>query len=161
MRAELMPDSLWGVAEPLLPAHPRSPKGGRPRVSDRACLAALAYLLREGCTYRGLPCQELGCGSGVTVWRRLQEWTEAGVWPALHQGLLRHLGRAGEIDTSVVVADSSSCRAVKGGPTPGPTPPTAGSKAVNAMYLRTPAGSRWWSTPGRPTRTMSGVWRGS
>ena len=29
-----------------------SPNGGRPRVSDRACLTALSYLLREGCTYR-------------------------------------------------------------------------------------------------------------
>ena len=142
MRTELMPDSLWEVAEPLLPPHPPSPKGGRPRVSDRACLTALTYLLREGCTYRGLPCGELGCGSGVTVWRRLQEWTQAGVWQALHETLLRHLGRAGEIDTSIVVADSSSCRAVKGGSTPDPTPRTAGSKAVNAMYLRMPAACR-------------------
>jgi len=136
MRTDLMPDALWEEAERLLPPHPPSPKGGRPRVPDRACLTALSYLLREGCTYRGLPCQELGCGSGVTVWRRLQEWTDAGVW------LLQHLGKAGEIDTSIVVADSSSCRAVKGGYTQDPTPRTGGSKAVNAMYLRTPAASR-------------------
>ena len=142
MRTDLMPDALWEAAERLLPPHPPSPKGGRPRVSDRACLTALTYLLREGCTYRGLPCQELGCGSGVTVWRRLQEWTEAGVWPKLHETLLRHLGKAGEIDTSIVVADSSSCRAVKGGPTPDPTPRTAGSKAVSGMYLRTPTACR-------------------
>jgi transposase len=136
MRTDLLPDTLWAAAEPLLPPHPPSPKGGRPRVSDRACLTALTYLLREGCTYRGLPCQELGCGSGVTVWRRLQEWTQAGVWPALHETLLHHLGRAGAVDPSTVVADSSSCRAVKGGSTPAPIPQTEGSKAVNAMYLR-------------------------
>ena len=142
MRTDLMPDALWEVAERQLPPHPPSPKGGRPRVPDRACLTALSYLLREGCTYRGLPCRELGCGSGVTVWRRLQEWTEAGVWPELHETLLQHLGKAGEIDTSIVVADSSSCRAVKGGSPPDPTPRTAGSKAVNAMYLRTPTACR-------------------
>lgn len=142
MRADLLPDTLWEAAQRLLPCHPPSPKGGRPRVSDRACLTALSYLLREGCTYRGLPCQELACGSGVTVWRRLQEWTQAGVWPALHETLLHHLGRAGEVDPSIVVADSSSCRAVKGGSTPAPTPPTAASKAVNAMYLRTETASR-------------------
>jgi transposase len=122
MRTDLMPDTLWEAAERLLPPHPPSPKGGRPRVSDRACLTALTYLLREGCTYRGLPCKELGCGSGVTVWRRLQEWTRAGVWPALHETLLQHLGRAGEVDPSLVVADSSSCRAVKGGEHTGPNP---------------------------------------
>ena len=142
MRTDLIPESLWEEAEPLLPPHPRSPKGGRPRVPDRACLAALAYLLREGCTYRGLPCEELGCGSGVTVWRRLQEWSRAGVWPALHERLLRHLGRAGEIDTSTVVADSSSCRAVKGGSIPAPTPRTAGSKAASGTYSRTPTACR-------------------
>lgn len=142
MRTDLMPDALWEAAEPLLPPHPPSPKGGRPRVPDRACLTALAYLLREGCTYRGLPCEELGCGSGVTVWRRLQEWNRAGVWLALHETLLHHLGKAGEIDTSIVVADSSSCRAVKGGSTPDPIPRTEGSKAASGMSLRTPAACR-------------------
>ena len=131
MRADLLPDSLWSEAEPLLPPHPPSPKGGRPRVPDRNCLAALVYILREGCTYRGLPCRELGCGSGVTVWRRLQEWSRAGVWTALHERLLHHLGRAGAIDPSLVVADSASCRAVKGGSTPDPTRRIAARKAAS------------------------------
>ena len=113
------------------PPHPPSPRGGRPRVSDRACLAALVYVLREGCTYRGLPCRDLGCGSGVTVWRRLQEWTRANVWPAVHERLLAHLGRAGQVDVDTVVADSASVRAVKGGSTPARTRPTGANKAVN------------------------------
>jgi transposase len=128
MRDDLMPDELWEEARPLLPVHLHSRQGGRPRVDDRACLTALVYLLREGCSYRGLPCGELGCGSGVTVWRRLQEWTTAGVWPALKQRLLNHLGREGEVDVATVVADSSSCRAVKGGRTPDPIRLTVGSK---------------------------------
>ena len=126
MRNDLLPDCLWSEAEPLLPPHPPSPKGGRPRVPDRNCLAALVYLLREGGTYRGLPCRELGCGSGATVWRRMREWTRAGVWTAVHERLLHHLGRAGAVDPSLVVADGSSCRAVKGGSTPAPIRPTAG-----------------------------------
>lgn len=142
MRQDLIPDALWETVEPLLPRHPRSAKGGRPRVSDRACLGALIHLLREGGSYRGLPCRELGCGSSVTVWRRLQEWTKAGVFTAVHGALLEHLGRAGAVDVSTVVADSASCRAVKGGRTPAPTPPTAASKAVNGMHLRTQAASR-------------------
>jgi transposase len=131
MRPDLVPDALWDETQPLLPAHPPSPRGGRPRVPDRACLAAVLYLLREGGTYRGLPCQELGCGSGATVWRRMQEWTRAGVWPAVHQRLLGHLGRAGAADPSTVIADSASCRAVKGGRTPDPTRPTGASPGAS------------------------------
>ena len=132
MRNDLLPDALWSEAEPLLPPHPPSPKGGRPRVPDRNCLAALIYQLREGCTYAGLPRDELECGSGSTVWRRPQEWARAGVWTALHERLLGHLGRAGAVDPSVVVADSASCRAVKGGSTPGPTRRTAARRAASA-----------------------------
>lgn len=139
MRTDLVPDTLWEEVKGLLPEHPRSPKGGRPRVPDRPCLGALVYLLREGCTYQGLPCQELECGSGVTVWRRLQEWTRAGVWGKLHEKLLGHLGRAGEVDISTVIADSASVRAVKGGPIPDPIRPTAGSKGRSDTYLQTRA----------------------
>jgi len=134
MRVDLLPDSLWDEVQPLLPPHPSSPKGGRPRVPDRPCLAALLYLLREGGTYRGLPCTELGCGSGVTVWRRFQEWSQAGVWQTLHERLLGHLGRAGAVDPCLVVADSSSCRAVKGGPIPDRTRPIGAKRAANATY---------------------------
>ena len=129
----LLTEEQWGRVAPHLPAHPPSPKGGRPRVSDRACLTALLYLLREGGRYRGLPCRELGCGSGVTVWRRFREWTRAGVWAAVHRKLLDHLGRAGAADPATVVADSASCRAVKGGRTPGRTRPIGAKRAVNAM----------------------------
>jgi transposase len=133
MRADLLPDALWDEVQPLLPLHSPSPKGGRPRVPDRPCLAALLYLLREGGTYRGLPCTELSCGSGVTVWRRLQEWTQAGVWLAVQERLLDHLGRAGAVDPSLVVADSSSCRAVKGGSIPDRTRPIGAKTAASAM----------------------------
>jgi transposase len=133
MRADLLPEALWDEVQPLLPPHPPSPQGGRPRVPDRNCLTALIYLLREGGTYRGLPCTELGCGSGTTVWRRLQEWSQAGVWPTVHERLLGHLGRAGAVYPSLVVADSSSCRAVKGGSTPDRTRRIGARTAVNVM----------------------------
>jgi transposase len=43
--------------------------------------------------WRLLPARELGCGSGVTCWRRLRDWQAAGVWKALHHRLLDWLGR--------------------------------------------------------------------
>ena len=67
----------------------------------------------------------------MTVWRRLREWTHANVWPAVHERLLAHLGRAGPVDVDTVVADSASVRAVKGGCTPARTRPTGAKTAVN------------------------------
>lgn len=139
MRTDLMPEDLWEEIEEWLPAYPASPKGGGPRVPDRECMTALLYLLREGRTYRGPPCEELGCGSGTTVWRRLQEWTRAGVWGSVHERLLDHLGRAGEIDVSTVVADSASVGAVKGGGHAGPNPTDRG-KQGSKRHVLTDAG---------------------
>lgn len=126
----LLTEDLWAVVRPLLPDHPPSPKGGRPRVPDRECLVGLLFLLKTGLPWAYLP-QELGCGSPATVWRRLQEWTTAGVWPAVHHLLLDALGEAGEIDLNDAVLDSASVRAQKGGPTPARTRPTGASPGAS------------------------------
>jgi transposase len=128
----LLTDELWEAIHPLLPPHPASPKGGRPRVSDRQCLTGLLFLLRTGLAWRFLPL-ELGCGSPATVWRRLQEWTACGVWTAVHHKLLEVLGEAGAVDLNDAVIDSASVRAVKGGRTPAKTPPTAARRAAKGM----------------------------
>jgi len=73
MADALVPDTLWGVIEPLLPASLPKPQGGRPRVCDRACLTGILFILRSGMPWRMLP-KELGCGSGMTCWRRLRDW---------------------------------------------------------------------------------------
>ena len=95
MAKELVSDDLWNTIEPLLPEEPPKPKGGRPRVDDRAALAGVIFVLKSGIPWEMLP-QEMGCGSGVTCWRRLREWQEAGVWERLHKGgrRLRVLGHA-------------------------------------------------------------------
>jgi transposase len=41
----------------------------------------------------------MGCGSGVTCWRRLREWQQAGVWQRLHELLLAKLQEAELIDS--------------------------------------------------------------
>ena len=48
MNAPLVPDALWEAIEPLLPIEPPRPKGGRPRVPDRAALAGIVFVLRTG-----------------------------------------------------------------------------------------------------------------
>src|SRR5213083_1110650 len=79
MARELLPDALWAEIQPLLPPEPPKPKGGRPRLPDRAALTGILFVLHSGIPWEMLP-QEMGCGSGMTCWRRLRDWHEAGVW---------------------------------------------------------------------------------
>src|SRR5918995_4387758 len=109
----LVPDDLWEAIEPLLPKEPPKPKGGRPRVPNRAALGGIVFVLRTGCPWRLLP-TELGCGSGTTCWRRLRDWQEAGVWQRLHERLLNWLGDDAAIDWSRASVDSISIRAKRG-----------------------------------------------
>jgi len=114
MARELVPDSLWILIKPLLPAAPPKPKGGRPLLSHRRCLTGIIFVLKTGIPWEDLP-QEMGCGSGMTCWRRLRDWTKAQVWPKVHQTILSWLRAAGEIDLVQTIVDSSSVRAVFGG----------------------------------------------
>jgi transposase len=114
---QLVPDELWAIVEPLLPAPPRPPYGGRHRtISDRACPAAIVYMARTSTPWRLLPARELGCGSPATCWRRLTEWANAGVFDALHLQVLDRLGQRGQLDWSQVSVDTMSVRAKRGGP---------------------------------------------
>ena len=115
MSTPLLPDGLWNLIQPLLPRATVRPKGGRPRLSDRACLTGILFVLRSGIPWEMLP-QELGCGSGMTCWRRLRDWQGAGIWRLIHFALLDWLSRFGQIDWSCAVLDSCSVRAVFGGP---------------------------------------------
>jgi transposase len=121
MAAALLPDPLWDLVEPFLPAPHRRPKGGRPRVSDRACPTGILFVLRSGIPWRMLP-QELGCGSGMTYWRRVRDWQQAGVWDLIHFALLDWLACSDQIDWSRAVVDSCSIRAVYGGDQIDPNP---------------------------------------
>ena len=117
MAKPLVPDGLWERIAPLLPPEPPRPKGGRPRVPDRACLAGIIFVLRTGIPWEYLP-QEMGCGSGMTCWRRLRDWQHAGVWERLHRVLRDELGQADAIGWERAAIDSARIPAKKGAQQP-------------------------------------------
>jgi transposase len=130
MSKPLLPDDLWAVVEPLLPPAPPNPKGGRPRIPDRACLTGILFVLKTGIPWEYLPV-EIGCGSGVTCWRRLRDWQAAGVWDRLHRVLLDRLGTADRIDWARACVDTASIPAKKGARRWDRTRPIAANRAPN------------------------------
>ena len=120
--AELVLDGLWQRVQPLLPQRPphRFRHPGRIPRKDRAALAGIVHVLITGCIWGQLPTEQFGC-SGVTCWRHLPDWTDAGVWPQLHQVVPDELRTAGKLQLDTAVVDGSHVRALKGAHT-GPSP---------------------------------------
>jgi len=141
MSKALVFDELWAVVAPLLPPPRPRPEGGRPPVDDRKALAGILFVLKSGIPWAMLP-QEMGCGSGMTCWRRLRDWQAAGVFERLHRALLDRLGRANAIDWSRCSLDSASVPAKRGASSPARTRPTAASRAASGTSWSTPAASR-------------------
>ena len=134
MAKELITEELWKEIEPILPlAKPRRRRfPGRKPLDRRSVLTGILFVLKSGIPWEMLP-QEMGCGSGMTCWRYLHAWQEAGVWDKLHRLFLSKLRAAERIDWSRTVVDSASVRAVLGGPKPAPTPRTGVKREANII----------------------------
>jgi len=79
MPKPLVSDELLETIQPLLPEHKaRAGKRGRPPVDDRAALPGIVFVLQTRIPWDLLPTEMRG-GSGVTCWRRLQDWQRQGV----------------------------------------------------------------------------------
>ena len=138
MPKSLVDDRLWTIIEPLLPRRRRRKRyPGRLPLSDRQVLTGILFVLQSGIPWEMLP-KEMGCGSGMTCWRRLKAWQQAGVWDRLHRVLLSKLRHAERIDFSRALADSSSIRAVHGGKKLDRTQPIAVKRARNTTFSRMP-----------------------
>lgn len=129
MPRPIVSDELWEIVEPLIPKVERRRRyPGRKRLPDRDVLTGILFVLKTGIPWEELP-QEMGCGSGVTCWRRLRDWQEQGVWQRLHEVLLAKLNAAGEIDWQRAAIDSSHVRAFGGARKPARAQWTAESRA--------------------------------
>ncbi len=95
MAKPLVTDALWRRIEPLLP--PSKPRRrqfpGRKPIDDRRVVTGILFVLKTGIPWEALP-REMGCGSGMTCWRRMREWMRAGVWPQVRETLLAEIESA-------------------------------------------------------------------
>jgi transposase len=119
MAPPMFDDELWELIQPLLPRRTRRYRHpGRRRIDDRKALSGILFVLTTGIAWQRLP-RELDFGSGMTCWRRLRDWQQAGVWQQLHELLLARLRQASRLDLSRAVCDSASLRALLGAKKPG------------------------------------------
>jgi transposase len=122
MAKPIVDDELWKRIEPFLPPKPRRSRfPGRKPLDNRRALTGILFVLKTGMAWEDLP-QELGCGSGMSCWRRLREWQQSGVWPILQQLLLAKLPDAQKIDWARAETDSQDRGAVVGSSDDSTTP---------------------------------------
>src|SRR6201992_3150128 len=107
-----IPDELWDLIQPVLPADKPNFKGGRPQVERRRALAGVVYRLRTGCQWKALP-REFGSSSAVH--RRFQSWVEAGIFRDIFEALLRFYNELRGIDWEWALLDFAVVKAPKGG----------------------------------------------
>jgi transposase len=133
MAKPILDDELWKLIEPLIPKKKRRFRyPGRKPVTDRAVLTGILFVLKTGIGWEHLP-KEMGCGSGMTCWRRLRDWQKAGVWDKIHHILLNKLRKADKIDFSRAVVDSASVRAILGGKKQAQIPQIDAKMAASTM----------------------------
>jgi transposase len=107
-------DAQWLLIADLFAEPPASPRGGRPRVSSRACLEGILWVLTTGSRWKDLPERY---PSGPTCWRRHRDWTRDGIFREAWERLLSKLDGLRRIDWEEAIGDGSFSRAKKGVPT--------------------------------------------
>lgn len=136
MAKPLLPDDLWALIEPLLPqAKPRRFRyPGRKPIGNRQALTGILFVLKTGIPGEDLPV-EMGCGCGMTCWRRLRDWQQQGVWFRLYQVLLDRLEATDTIDWARAAVDSTFARAFGGVEDSGKNPTDRGRPGLKQHVL--------------------------
>src|SRR5438874_12319868 len=108
-------EAVWAVVGPLLADPPRRFRSpGRCRYSARACLEGILYVLYTDTPWLQVPYRELGLPSGETCRRRLEEWSERGLFQQAIRVLQEQLAGADKLDWSRVIVDASLVEAKRG-----------------------------------------------
>lgn len=112
--ASHLPEEVWALFEPILPARIGG-RNGRPPKSDHHCFHALLYVLVAGIPWERLPA---GFPSSKTVQRRLTVWLALDVFHQAWRQLAERYQRLHGINGDQVLPDGSKKPAKKGANTP-------------------------------------------
>jgi transposase len=118
-----VPDDVWRVFEPVLPARVWAGNGRKP-YSNRQVLHALLYVLASGIAWDFLPA---GMPCGRTVRRRVNTWLACDAFHAAWARLAQRHEQLRGVNWDRLIIDGPRKPAKKGANPPAPTPPTAAS----------------------------------
>jgi transposase len=108
--ARELPEDIWSIFEPILPAKVWS-GNGRPPCGNRECLHALLYVLASGISWEFLP----WCfPSYKTVQRRLADWLREDAFLRAWQQLAQRYERLHGINWDQILLDGSKKPSEKG-----------------------------------------------
>ena len=125
---ERVTDEQWKKLEPVLPKLKPGKKGGHPWADNRAVFEGILWILRSGARWKDLPAEY---PSPATCWRRLNKWSEEGVWQDVWQEYLRQLDDRGLIDWQETFIDATFMPAKRG-------------VSKSARLAKGRAQSSWW-----------------
>lgn len=146
-----IPDDLWQLIEPILPADKPPGSNGRPRVPNRTVLNGILYVLRTGCQWKMVPGQY---SSGSTCHLRFQTWVRQGIFERMWRTCLKHYDDLQGIDWQFQSLDGAIVSApVKGGTKPVQTPPIGANWAPSGICSPMLTACRWRS----PSRVRTGT----
>jgi transposase len=124
-----IPDELWTLLQPELPAEEFVPSGGRPWIPPRQILDGVLFVLRTGCQWKAVPAEY---SSGSTLHRRFQHWVERGIWERMWARLLVYYDEVEGLEWTWQSADSSLHKAPLGGEKNGAQPHRPGEERHQA-----------------------------
>ncbi|MCX8500587.1 MAG: IS5 family transposase [Alphaproteobacteria bacterium] len=114
-----IPDDMWTIIQPLLPARRPAGTPGQPQLCFRRVLNGILYVMRTGCQWKAVP---RVYGSGSSVHRYFQQWVTLGVFDRCWAIVLERYDDLVGIGWEWLSADGTMLKAPLGGEKCGPNP---------------------------------------
>ena len=129
-----VPNQLWQVFEQLLPKAAERNGPGRPRVSDRAALNGIWYVLWTGCQWKAVHRDWFGVSSSV-LHERFQTWQSQGIFGKLMWAMATMYQQERAIGWEWQSIDSKTAPAPLGGQETGRNPTDRGKQGSKIHLL--------------------------